>query len=51
MVRKGAVSKWVEWCVNGFKLLKPELVKMPKLQYPDPIKHLCYLQMHPNIVI
>ena len=38
MLRKGAVFKWTEQCGNGFKLLKSELVKMPRLQYPNPNK-------------
>ena len=35
MLRKGAVFKWTEQCGNAFKLLKSDLVKMPKLQYPN----------------
>ena len=38
MLRKGAVFKWTEQCSNAFKLLKLDLVKMPKLQYPNPNK-------------
>ena len=38
MLRKGAVFKWTEQCGNAFKLLKLDLVKMPKLQYPNPNK-------------
>ena len=38
MLRKGAVFKWIEWYGNAFKLLKSDLVKMPKLQYPNPDK-------------
>ena len=38
MLRKGAVFKWIEQCGNAFRLLKSELVKMPKLQYPNPNK-------------
>ena len=38
MLRKGAVFKWTEQCNNAFKLLKSHLVKMPKLQYPNPKK-------------
>ena len=38
MLRRGAVFKWTEWCNNAFSLLKSELVKMPRLQYPNPKK-------------
>ena len=38
MLRKGAVFKWTEQCGNTFRLLKSELVKMPRLQYPNPNK-------------
>ena len=38
MLRKGAVFKWTEQCNNAFNLLKSELVKMPRLQYPNPSK-------------
>ena len=38
MLRKDAVFQWTEWCNNVFNLLKPELVKMPRLQYPNPNK-------------
>ena len=38
MLRKGAVFKWTEQCGNAFKSLKLDLVKMPKLQYPNPNK-------------
>ena len=38
MLRKGAVFEWMEWCNNAFNLLKSELVKMPRLQYPNPNK-------------
>ena len=34
MLRKGASFKWTEQCGNAFRLLKSELVKMPRLQYP-----------------
>ena len=30
--------KWTEQCSNAFNLLKSELVKMPRLQYPNPNK-------------
>ena len=36
--RKGAVFKWTEQCSNAFGLLKSELVKRPRLQYPNPNK-------------
>ena len=36
MLRKGMVFKWMEQCNNAFNLLKSELVKMPRLQYPNP---------------
>ena len=35
MLRKAAVFEWTEWCNNAFSLLKSELVKMPRLQYPN----------------
>ena len=38
MLRRGAVFEWSEWCNNAFNLLKSELVKMPRLQYPNPNK-------------
>ena len=38
MLRKGAVFKWTEQHGNAFKLLKSDLLKMPKLQYPNPNK-------------
>ena len=38
MLRRGAVFEWREWCNNAFNLLKSELVKMPRLQYPNPNK-------------
>ena len=38
MLRKGAVFKWTEQCGNTFRLLKSELEKMPRLQYPNPDK-------------
>ena len=38
MLRKSAVFKWTEQCVNAFRLLKLELVKMPRLRYPNPNK-------------
>ena len=38
LLRKGAVFKWTEQCGNAFSLLKLELVKIPKLQYPNPNK-------------
>ena len=38
MLRKGAVFKWTEQCNNVFNLLKSGLVKMPRLQYPNPNK-------------
>ena len=38
MLRKGAVFKWTELCGNAFRLLRSELVKMPRLQYPNPNK-------------
>ena len=38
MLRKGVTFQWMEQCNNAFKLLKPELVKMPTLQYPYPNK-------------
>ena len=33
-----AVFRWMEQHGNAFRLLKSELVKMPKLQYPNPNK-------------
>ena len=38
MLRKGTVFTWTEQCNNAFKLLRSELVKMPRLQYPNPNK-------------
>ena len=38
MLRKGVVFKWTEQCNNAFTLLKSDLVKMPRLQYPNPNK-------------
>ena len=38
MLRKGPVFKWTEQCGNAFRLLKLELVKVPRLQYPNPNK-------------
>ena len=38
MLRKGAVFEWTEQCYNAFNLLKSELVKMPRLKYPNPNK-------------
>ena len=38
MLRNGAVFKWTEQCNNAFNLLKLDLVKMPRLQYPNPNK-------------
>ena len=38
MLQKGAVFKWTEHCINIFDLLKEDLVKMPRLQYPNPNK-------------
>ena len=38
MLRKGGVFKWTEQCSNAFRLLKSKLVKMPRLQYPNPNK-------------
>ena len=38
MLRKGVVFKWAEQCNNAFNLLKSDLVKMPRLQYPNPNK-------------
>ena len=38
MLRKVQSSKWTEQCGNAFRLLKSDLVKMPKLQYPNPNK-------------
>ena len=38
MLRKGGVFKWTEQCSNAFKLLKLDLIKVPKLQYPNPNK-------------
>ena len=35
MLRKGAVFKWTEQSGNAFRLLKLELVKITKLQYPN----------------
>ena len=35
MLRKVAVFKWTEQCNNVFNLLNSELVKMPRLQYPN----------------
>ena len=37
-LRKGVVLKWTEQCNNAFNLLKSDLVKMPRLQYPNPNK-------------
>ena len=53
MPRKGAVFKWTEQCSNAFRLLKLELVKMPKLQYANPSKPFMLFtdEMVPNIVI
>ena len=36
MLRNGVVFKWTEQCNNPFNLLKSDLVKMPRLQYPNP---------------
>ena len=41
ILRKGEALKRTEQCGNAFRLLKSELVKMPKLQYPILINHLC----------
>ena len=38
MLRRGSVFEWTEWCNNAFNLLKSELVKMSRLQYPYPNK-------------
>ena len=38
VLRKGERFKWTEQCGNVFSLLKLELVKMPRLQYPNPNK-------------
>ena len=38
MLRKATVLKWTEQCGNVFKLLKLDLIKKPKLQYPNPNK-------------
>ena len=38
MLRIGAVFTWMEQHDNEFNLLKSELVKMPRLQYPNPNK-------------
>ena len=38
MLRTGAVFKWTEQRGNAFRLLKSELVKIPRLQYPNPNK-------------
>ena len=38
MLRKEAVFTWTEQCNNAFKLLKSELVKMPRLWYHNPNK-------------
>ena len=38
MLRKGAVFKWTDQCGNAFRLLKLELVKMPRLKNPNPNK-------------
>ena len=38
ILRKGAVFKWTEQCNDAFNLLKSDLVKMPRLQYPNPNK-------------
>ena len=35
MLRKGVVFKWTEWCNKAFNLLKSELVKLLRLQYPN----------------
>ena len=35
MLRKGVTFQWMEQCNHAFKLLKPELVIMPTLQYPN----------------
>ena len=35
MLRKGALFKWTKLCNNAFNLLKSDLVKMPRLQYPN----------------
>ena len=40
MLRKGALFKWTKQCNNAFNLLKLDLVKMPRLQYPNPYKPL-----------
>ena len=38
ILRKGATFKWTAHWENAFKFLKPELVKLPVLQYPNPNK-------------
>ena len=38
MLQKGAVLKWTKQCNNACNLLKSDLVKMPRLQYPNPNK-------------
>ena len=38
MLRSGVVFEWTEQCNNAFNLLKSELVKMPRLPYPNPNK-------------
>ena len=35
MLQKGAAFMWTKQCNNVFNLLKSDLVKMPKLQYPN----------------
>ena len=38
MLWKGAVFKCTKQCNNPFNLLKSDMVKMPRLQYPNPNK-------------
>ena len=38
MLRKGVTFNWTTQCENAFKLLKSKIVRMPALQYPNPIK-------------
>ena len=35
MLSRGAVFKWTKQCNNAFNILKSDLVKMPRLQYPN----------------
>ena len=46
MLRNGAMFKWTKQCNNAFNLLKSDLVKMARLQFPNPNK---MLKLFPDV--